>query len=628
MPTVQKTFTLVPRAGTAYNHNNLPSPANPSRPVTSKQIAKAYRAANRVPRVSKAEARRQEKEEQERIKREFEKEKASAKAKLARERKKEKDAELAKKDKEEKKKKGLPLCKVRPSQDTIARFVRGNGGGKKRDGMGDVVGQPDVKTTNEESKDLDHAIEDEISENIEDVVEEPPEIPVEEQAEDPEGEILGDEPYDDKIDKVDDKPRNPAISFDESFIIADDELEMEMQSEGTPTTPKIGDQISDIPRKPMAGSVQARENTQIEEANRAVATVTASTTWDDIDLLSTQNNLDFTFDALDDLEQKAMKKKEPVSQRRQHESMEAHDLGLTTKQASRKPHTVSSMGPPPLPVAFAKRHVTVSKPEPPPLLPMAPPPMSTQAIFYHLDEFFPSSSQQARELREDDVLETPESTHSASIQQDLDEEPEEPIVQPNPQPSESKSSPPRSSPEIPTSPLSSRDPSPEPSQSSQPSNQKRFFTSSGSNEMLHLAMQRSRRDAAREKLHERERIRFEAGVVKNSFEELERSRRKKAKFSNGAFEIRPDAEEAWVPPHHPSLEGNAVLAKPPAQAAAQNETNSSTKTGLISLRPKAGALDTENIPPAPMASQESEYGGNWMDDIAHDLVYDDFGEFA
>jgi hypothetical protein len=85
--------------------------------------------------MSRADRIKQERAEQERIRREFEKEKATAKARLAREKKR--DKELA--EREQKKKMGMPLVNVRPSQDTIARFARGNGSGKKRDIHGETV---------------------------------------------------------------------------------------------------------------------------------------------------------------------------------------------------------------------------------------------------------------------------------------------------------------------------------------------------------------------------------------------------------------------------------------------------------------------------------------------------------
>jgi hypothetical protein len=97
--------------------------------MTTKQVKKAYQKANKVPRISKAEQRRIELFEQDRIRKEFEKERNQARARAARDKKKEREE----RERAEKKKKGLPLVDVRPSQDTIARFVRGKSSGQRDD---------------------------------------------------------------------------------------------------------------------------------------------------------------------------------------------------------------------------------------------------------------------------------------------------------------------------------------------------------------------------------------------------------------------------------------------------------------------------------------------------------------
>ena len=126
----QRTFKLIPPP-----QSRSESPERPVRPMTSKQVRKAYKASTREAPISRAERHRQEKAEQERIRKEFEREKAAAKVKLARDKKK--DKELA--EKQEKRRQGKPLVTVRPSQDTIARFVRGNGSLRKRDSSGSAV---------------------------------------------------------------------------------------------------------------------------------------------------------------------------------------------------------------------------------------------------------------------------------------------------------------------------------------------------------------------------------------------------------------------------------------------------------------------------------------------------------
>ncbi|TGJ86659.1 hypothetical protein E0Z10_g2113 [Xylaria hypoxylon] len=124
MPPIQNTFSIipdVPSAIGAIRHGNGDSTnARPRPPMTTKQVKKAYQKANKGPKLSKAEQRRQELFEQDRIRKEFEKEKNQARARAARDKKKEKEE----RERAEKKKKGLPLVNVRASQDTIARFVR------------------------------------------------------------------------------------------------------------------------------------------------------------------------------------------------------------------------------------------------------------------------------------------------------------------------------------------------------------------------------------------------------------------------------------------------------------------------------------------------------------------------
>ncbi|KAF6833277.1 hypothetical protein CPLU01_05628 [Colletotrichum plurivorum] len=128
----QNTFTVI--------SNGAPRGGAPSKPpMTSKQAQKLYKKANKAPRMSKAEQRKWEKERQEEIRKELEKERAAVKARAARERKKAKDEEA----RENRRRAGQPLIDCRPSQDTIARFVRGNGTNKKRDPSGEPESESD-----------------------------------------------------------------------------------------------------------------------------------------------------------------------------------------------------------------------------------------------------------------------------------------------------------------------------------------------------------------------------------------------------------------------------------------------------------------------------------------------------
>ncbi|TDZ37287.1 hypothetical protein CTRI78_v011148 [Colletotrichum trifolii] len=125
----QKTFSVIPNGpGRASG-----APSKP--PMTSKQAQKLYKKQNREPRRSKAEQRKWEKERQEEIRKELERDRAAVKAKAAREKKKAKEDE----ERENRRRNGQPLIDCRPSQDTIARFVRGNGTHRKRDSSGEPV---------------------------------------------------------------------------------------------------------------------------------------------------------------------------------------------------------------------------------------------------------------------------------------------------------------------------------------------------------------------------------------------------------------------------------------------------------------------------------------------------------
>lgn len=97
--------------------------------MTSKAAKKAYQQAQRGPRISKAEQRKRDAAEYERIRKEHEKERNAAKAKAAREKK----AAKSEAEKDARKKAGLPEPSrfVRASQPTIAKFIRNNSTAKR-----------------------------------------------------------------------------------------------------------------------------------------------------------------------------------------------------------------------------------------------------------------------------------------------------------------------------------------------------------------------------------------------------------------------------------------------------------------------------------------------------------------
>jgi hypothetical protein len=171
--------------------------------------------------------------------------------------------------------------------------------------------------------------------------------------------------------------------------------------------------------------------------------------------------------------------------------------------------------------------------------------MSTQAILGNLDDFFPSSSQQALELQD----ETPDAVPSPPKQQIP---PEKPMPPPPPPPP------------------------------------RRFFTPSGSNELLSLAIQRSKRTAALEELQDQAHL------------------------------VQP-ASNPPAPAPAPTLKLNSKPSVPPRAAAA----------GKPHMLPE-NAEDKENAWWAEIAaqtcafaesdSQETEYGGDWVDELALDLI--------
>lgn len=120
-------------------------------PMTSKQAKKLYRQKSKGPKLSKAEQRRIDLMEQDRIRKEFEKEKAQARARAARDKKKAKED----KERDEKRRKGLPLVDVHPSQDVISRFINRLGSGPRNNIRLDAVQEADSESATEADSDLD-----------------------------------------------------------------------------------------------------------------------------------------------------------------------------------------------------------------------------------------------------------------------------------------------------------------------------------------------------------------------------------------------------------------------------------------------------------------------------------------
>lgn len=155
----QKTFELIPDlpgVGMAQQQQQqqqlAAAAAVQSRPpMTTKQAKKLYRQKGKGPKISKAEQRRIDLMEQDRIRKEFEKEKAQARARTARDKKKAKED----KERDEKRRKGLPLVEVHPSQDTISRFISRLGAGARTNTRLGSVQEADSESATEVESDAE-----------------------------------------------------------------------------------------------------------------------------------------------------------------------------------------------------------------------------------------------------------------------------------------------------------------------------------------------------------------------------------------------------------------------------------------------------------------------------------------
>ncbi|KAG6063885.1 hypothetical protein E4U32_000776 [Claviceps aff. humidiphila group G2b] len=474
---VQRTFTIVPPPANTRGVNSLHQPAQNVRPMTSKQAQKAYKAATRGPPISRAEQRERDRAEQERIRKEFEKEKATAKARLARERKKEKENA----EREQKKKKGMPLVSVRPSQDTIARFVRGNGSGKKRTCGGGTVGEgsdADGEGVKEMSAPKGRS-EDQVA---------PPDAgngaPELDLIEEEEGDIeSGLEELLDAISREQCEAKHRKLNEDEMPHKSDP---------GSPSGPPLQE-----PREEETDAVSLPSNS-------------------------------------------------PPS--------------LPTCHRPRIPHTPQAS--PKETRNPAREPESIAVPQQTPASP-PPPPMSTQTILGNLDDFFPSPSQQARELQDDS---DPELYISTPCKVSGHKSPRLPD-----QASEATSPPPR----------------------------RRFFTPSGTNELVSLAIQRSRRTAALYEIQQQEK------------QQQQQQQQQQSK------QTRQPLSQSLV-------HTNTLLL--PAKASLSTAQKMVTPdTGPGNALTTAGRIEQENMQlqdasPQMGLSQESEYGGEWVDDLALQFI--------
>ncbi|KAI5460887.1 hypothetical protein BGZ63DRAFT_414968 [Mariannaea sp. PMI_226] len=617
-PPVSRTFTLIPQ------HPGRNDSSEVARPMTSKQAREAYKAASRGPRLSRIERIKQERAEKERIRKEFEKEKASAKAKAARERKKGK--ELA--EREEKRKRGLPLVTVRPSQDTISRFICGNGITRKRDAQGEQVKAKEVE---EQVTDQPHS--NSLS-KLDDIMED------EDEGEEEEEEKKAKDEEED-VDHAQDLKTGPfcptpAVEMQNTNNEANDSKEGgEEEADGSPE-----DLFTSFSSPAVQPEKLAAEKDLID---------------DDVDL----DDLDDDFEedlALEMLEvveasvkRAAIKNAQDIAQDNDQQPRQDFKPGITRYEQDLGLSKHAAMAPPPRPSAIKPVPDHPSSSISPP---RQAPPLSTQAILFNFDDFFPSASQQARELEEDFS------------------EDERPAAPPPPmQPAKELDTPEPSLPQP-----RAESPSPPP---------RRFFTSSGSHELMSLALQRSRRSAELEKVQQRDRMRIQPSVVEPPPRKVVKEEPRPKLTTTGPHINTPKpgpkpivkAQTLSNKPvnrqqmsEHPAKLGHLVdKSKMRAAPSPLPTTHAKVMPGMpkmahanSTMRPiikqSEGnlALSHSNIPPAqipptakkgttenkenirpitlmlslnnqnqepPSASQETDYGGgDWIDEIASELM--------
>jgi hypothetical protein len=646
--------------------------------------------------VSKAELRRQERAEQERIRRELEKEKAASKAKALREKKRAKEQA----EREEKKKKGLPLVNVRPSQDTIARFVRGNGLGSKRDCQGRNVSGAPVLPIAEESEEDDLSSPKRTCETWHDlggIAEEPEQ---------------GDGELDDKTvseKKVEDKDKSAAIQELEAVAALEPVTKLDTALEEPPAedvtarhNEPIGeedllegfevmsdDEISKLsfntviarPRVDDAeyGSPAGQDASPRKEGKGLVGETTLQPSDSPVSLKNPEpiQEFDLISDDEEDLElemlaldvaltsQQQLPKKplkhplphEPEKSVRTAADYETH-LGLAAGLKEMSPPNRQACLMPPPPIPAPQRSPSLSSPV---AMRRQAPPLSTQQILYNMDDFFPTSSQQAAELEEEETTFISQHTKSGYT--------------PTPQAASAVTKK--------SSPL------PVETTSSSPGTPKPFFTASGTNERMAVALLHSRRTAEREEEERRRAAELEAlefeEAKRREAERLARGRQTDNQPTKSAESTKtetyekpqaprqarpvsamspqfprgrafiPNANRApsravtqrrplvetranvalptKVPPASEAKKDSPVVTIPQQQLPPTSDTNKplplKTQTGPFYSKDQTMPTKTFNKENkiAPdfdefkdlMASQESEFGGSWMDELATEL---------
>jgi hypothetical protein len=356
--------------------------------MTSKAAKKAHLLANRGPKVSRAEQRRRDAEELARQKKEYEREKASAKAKAAREKKAAKEHA----EREMRRKNGIPEPSrfVRASQPTISMFVKNE---KKQTWL-------DMNTAAEKSNTT--AVCDEEAEQVVNS-EGPPakRLKTEDESEDEYGGF-------------------PSFSQSELGVVLE-EVDGSAQSEniqkdqigrGLPATSESLNPKSKEPPRSAAkkGSSDELAFQNSDNLNDMAATQLLSEAADAV-VRSAKQQKPLTLQTMAGLvpPKPAATAREAVMTRPTHMSPKPVKMARPALQ-----DRSVNMPPPPLPIPIKEKRSISFAPSPPkpqtlPRLlsqpiskPPNPPPSATQAFLEdHLDDFFPSPSQEIRELLDD-----------------------------------------------------------------------------------------------------------------------------------------------------------------------------------------------------------------------------------
>ncbi|RSM07104.1 hypothetical protein CEP52_005387 [Fusarium oligoseptatum] len=261
------------------------------------------------------------------------------------------------------------------------------------------------------------------------------------------------------------------------------------------------------------------------------------------------------------------------------------DTGLLPP-ANRYEEDLGLHRPNPSSVDFIKPALPKQRERPPaspsPSPPRQAPPMSTQAILVNFDDFFPSSSQQARELEEDDDIILSAPALPAIVEEDEEEvldEPEKP-ADPDPLPS--------------LGPLSDS-PSPPP---------RRFFTSSGSHEQMSLALHRSRRTAALEKIQQRERARVQAGMVARAETESCKTARPQSTKTVPKPQKTLERNAGGYKPRQPQIQAPPLQEKKnPPHYTTKEKHNAPMTTRRLGQTPKVQRTSPTK-PPTPKNNKE------------------------